>query len=109
MVVLSACESNINDLRTERSIAVSPGDEVISLSRAFLYAGAPTVLASLWAVPAEQTNLLIDRFYAHWDSGTGADKALQQAQIDVRASYPHPYFWAGFVVTGSPGSGPAQP
>lgn len=105
LVVLSACESNINDLRTQRAMAVSPGDEVISLSRAFLYAGAPAVVASLWAVPAEQTNLLINRFYAHWDSGTAADEALQQAQRDVRASYPHPYFWAGFVVTGSPGRG----
>jgi CHAT domain-containing protein len=109
LVVLSACESNINDLRTQRSLAVSPGDEVISLSRAFLYAGAPAVIASLWAVNAQPTNLLVDRFYTHLNAGAVPAEALQQAQIDVRASYPHPYFWAGFVVIGDPGGNRGVP
>jgi len=95
LVVLSACETQVG--------AVSAGDEVVGLTRAFLYAGTPTVIASLWNVDDEATTLLMERFYTHLREGMGKAQALQQAQSDVRAQYPHPYYWAAFVLTGDPG------
>jgi tetratricopeptide (TPR) repeat protein len=95
LVVLSACQTNIG--------AVSAGDEVVGLNRAFLYAGTPTVIASLWNVDDEATALLMEQFYTRLREGMGKGEALQQAQLDVRAQYPHPYYWAAFVLTGDPG------
>jgi tetratricopeptide (TPR) repeat protein/CHAT domain-containing protein len=95
LVVLSACETNVG--------AMSAGDEVVGLNRAFLYAGTPTVISSLWNVDDAATALLMERFYIHLRVGMGKGKALRQAQIDVRVKYPHPYYWASFVLTGDPG------
>ncbi len=95
LVVLSACQTDVG--------AVSAGDEVVGLTRAFLYAGTPTVIASLWNVDDKATTLLMERFYTHLREGMGKAQALQQAQSDVRAQYPHPYYWAAFVLTGDPG------
>ncbi len=95
LVVLSACQTQLGTL--------SAGDEVVGLSRAFLYAGTPSVLASLWSVDDEATALLMERFYTHLRAGMGKAEALRQAQIDVRAEYPHPYYWAAFVLTGDGG------
>ncbi len=96
LVVLSACQTDIG--------AVSAGDEVVGLTRAFLYAGTPTVVASLWNVDDKATTLLMDRFYTHLREGMGKAQALQKAQKEVRAQYPNPYYWAAFVLTGDPGS-----
>jgi tetratricopeptide (TPR) repeat protein/CHAT domain-containing protein len=95
LVVLSACETNIG--------AVSAGDEVVGLNRAFLYAGTPTVISSLWNVDDAATALLMERFYTHLRAGMSKGEALRQAQMDVRGEYPHPYYWASFVLTGDPG------
>jgi CHAT domain-containing protein/Tfp pilus assembly protein PilF len=99
LVVLSACQTNIG--------AVSAGDEVVGLNRAFIYAGAPTVIASLWNVDDAATALLMERFYTHLRSGMSKGEALRQAQMDVRAQYSHPYYWSAFVLTGDAGS-PAE-
>ncbi|HZR99364.1 MAG TPA: CHAT domain-containing tetratricopeptide repeat protein [Chloroflexota bacterium] len=99
LVVLSACETTLGPQ--------SRGDDLIGLSRAFLAAGAPTVIASLWTVPDEATATLMAAFYAHLRAGANKAAALQAAQAAVRAQYPHPYFWAGFILTGDPGV-PAQ-
>ncbi len=96
LVVLSACQTDVG--------AVSAGDEVVGLTRAFLYAGTPTVIASLWNVDDTATTLLMERFYTHLREGMGKAQALQQAQREVRAKYPHPYYWAAFVLTGDPGT-----
>lgn len=103
LVVLSACQTQVG--------AVSAGDEVVGLTRAFLYAGSPTLIASLWNVDDEPTALLMERFYTHLREGMGKAQALQQAQSEVRVQYPHPYYWAAFVLTGDPGpvSAPVQP
>jgi len=93
--VLSACETNVG--------AVSAGDEVVGLNRAFIYAGTPTVISSLWNVDDAATALLMERFYIHLRAGKSKGEALRQAQMDVRAKYPHPYYWASFVLTGDPG------
>ena len=73
---------------------------MVSLNRAFLYAGTPSVMASLWSVDDKVTGLLMERFYTHLRSGMSKAEALRQAQMDVRAEYPHPYYWAAFVLTG---------
>jgi CHAT domain-containing protein len=95
LVVLSACQTQIGEL--------SAGDEVVGLNRAFLYAGTPSVMASLWHVDDAATALLMEHFYTHLRAGLGKAEALRQAQVDVRAEYPHPYYWAAFVLTGDAG------
>ncbi|MCP4406577.1 MAG: tetratricopeptide repeat protein [Gammaproteobacteria bacterium] len=97
LVVLSACETNLGDL--------SAGDELVGLTRALIFAGTPSVIASLWAVEDEATSLLMERFYTHLQDGTGKAEALRQAQIEVREEYPNPYYWSGFVLSGDPGFG----
>jgi CHAT domain-containing protein len=72
LVTLSACESGVNERR--------PGDELIGLTRALIYAGTPSVLVSLWAVDDLSTGLLMDKFYAGWRDGLGKAEALQAAQ-----------------------------
>jgi CHAT domain-containing protein len=95
LVVLSACETQIGEL--------SAGDEIVGLSRAFLLAGTPSVIASLWPVNDKATAFLMERFYTHLKDGQERGEALRQAQIEVQAVYPHPYYWAAFVLTGDEG------
>jgi CHAT domain-containing protein/tetratricopeptide (TPR) repeat protein len=95
LVVLSACQTNLGEL--------SAGDELVGLTRAFIFAGTPTVVASLWSVEDESTALLMERFYAHLRDGMGKAEALRQAQLEVREKYPNPYYWAGFVLSGDGG------
>ncbi len=57
-------------------------------------------MASLWSVNDEATGLLMESFYKHLQTGMNKAEALQQAQIEVRKQYPHPYFWAAFSLTG---------
>lgn len=94
LVVLSACQTQTGE--------VSGGDEVVALNRAFLYAGTPTVIASLWNVDDKATGLFMERFYIHLRAGKGKADALRQAQLDLRAdeTYGHPYYWAGFTLVG---------
>jgi CHAT domain-containing protein/tetratricopeptide (TPR) repeat protein len=95
LVVLSACQTQLGEL--------SAGDEVVGLNRAFLYAGTPSVMASLWSVDDAATALLMERFYTHLRDGIGKAEALRQAQLEVREEYPNPYYWAGFVLSGDAG------
>lgn len=98
LVVLSACETNIGD--------VSPGNDIVALNRAFLFAGAPTVIASLWNVDDQATAILMTRFYSYLNEGRGEAEALRQAQIDLRTEYPeyaHPFYWAAFTLSGDGG------
>ena len=99
LVVLSACETARGE--------VSEGDDVTSLSRAFLAAGASTVIASLWQVQDNVAAKLMVPFYKYLRLGMSKGAALAKAQEDVRADFPHPYYWAGFVLSGDSGSGVA--
>jgi len=94
LVVLSACQTNIGQQ--------SRGDEVVGLNRAFLYAGTPAVMSSLWNVDDTATALLMEQFYTHLQSGSDPARALQQAQRDIqqKSAYAHPYFWSAFSLTG---------
>ncbi len=100
IVVLSACESGINEQK--------PGDELIGLTRALIYAGTPSVLVSLWKVDDEATEFLMKSFYEHFLGRAGRKKvskveALQKAQqetIAANSKWEHPYYWSSFVLVG---------
>ena len=94
LVTLSACETGVNDILA--------GDELVGLARGFFQAGAASVVVSLWAVDDASTAGLMRRFYAHLESGRGPAAAMRLAQIEMRSRYPHPYYWAPFVVMGRP-------
>jgi CHAT domain-containing protein/Tfp pilus assembly protein PilF len=95
LVVLSACQTDLG--------AHSQGDDIVALNRAFIYAGTPTVIATLWRVDDESTSDLVKSFYTHLKGGMGKAEALRAAQSDTRRKHPHPYYWAAFVLTGDPG------
>jgi CHAT domain-containing protein len=92
LVTLSACESGRSQ--------VLAGDELMGLSRAFLGAGAATLVTSLWLVNDQTTSTLMQGFYAHLMNPIARAGALRQAQLALKASHPHPYFWAPFVLVG---------
>ncbi len=99
LVVLSACNTMIGPL--------SEGDEIIGLHRAFLHAGTPAIVATLWSINSEATSVLMELFYKGLRNGqTGQTKttagALQRAQLAVlsQEKWKTPYFWAGFSLTG---------
>jgi tetratricopeptide (TPR) repeat protein len=92
LVTLSACESGRNE--------VFAGDELIGLTRAFLGAGATTLVASLWLVQDETTAELMENWYKHLSNSVGRATALRNAQLALKDKYPHPYYWAPFVLIG---------
>ena len=79
--------------------------QIVGLSRALIYAGAPSMVSSLWSVNDELTRVLMERFYTHLRAGMSKAGALRQAQMEMIASeeYAHPYYWAAFGLTGDPG------
>ena len=91
LVTLSACETGLGK--------IANGDDVVGLTRGFLYAGSRSIVASLWKVDDEATAYLMTRFYSAL-KGTSKREALRLAQIETRKKYPHPYFWAAFQLTG---------
>jgi CHAT domain-containing protein len=94
LVTLSACESG-------RAIVVG-GDELVGLNRGFLYAGAATLVQSLWRIEDQATAELMTSFYRELVKGSPAGAALREAQrayLDERNV--HPYFWAAFQVVGA--------
>jgi CHAT domain-containing protein/Tfp pilus assembly protein PilF len=94
LVVLSACETGLG-----REMG---GEGLISLARAFQYAGARSVLASLWEVADRSTPDLMFRFYERLKQGRAKDEALQAAELALlRApSTKHPFYWAAFELNG---------
>jgi CHAT domain-containing protein len=97
LVVLSACQSGLGKLVR--------GEGMIGLTRAFLYAGAGSVVVSLWKVDDLATSVFMQKFYKRMQEGAGIPAALRQAKLDMMGSgvpaYRNPYYWAPFVVTGS--------
>jgi len=94
LVTLSACNTGLGkDLR---------GEGLIGLTRAFQYAGARSVLASLWSVDDFQTMELMRHFYAGLRAGRTKDEALRAAQAALAHSQSSaaPYYWAGFSLSG---------
>jgi tetratricopeptide (TPR) repeat protein len=92
LVVLSACESGRGQ--------VVQGEEVVGLPRAFLGAGAASVLVSLWLVQDEATMEFMETWYREIKQGTGRAAALRHAQMALQETHPHPYYWAPFILIG---------
>ena len=109
LVTLSACQTAIG---SGFFSSFPQGDDFVSLSSAFLYAGSPCVIASLWEIHDRSTSLFMNRFYRHLKTERKAEAlALTQREmlnneiIDNQANtnmkFTHPYFWASFVLIGS--------
>ena len=95
IVVLSACETGRGRLQGQEG--------VMNLARAFLTAGAKSVVASLWAVDDRSTATLMGYFYDHLAKGVQVRESLRLAQLDFVRDYgdkAQPYLWAGFEVIG---------
>ncbi len=92
LVTLSACETGLGE--------INQGDDVIGLTRGFLYAGAQSIVASLWKVDDMATAYLMKQFYSNLQSQNKRE-ALRQAQIKTMKQFPQPYFWSSFQIIGS--------
>lgn len=92
LVTLSACETGLSK--------IANGDDLVGLTRGFLYAGSSSIVASLWKVDDLATSYLMIRFYKGMQKTDKRD-ALRKAQLETRKKYPHPYYWASFQLTGS--------
>jgi len=121
LVTLSACESGLSRVRR--------GDELIGLIRAFMHAGAPALVSTLWRVDERSTLILMERFYREIQAGMSLAQALKRAQLylrhltrqealavlthlpndsvgtslageDEERIFADPYYWAPFVLVG---------
>lgn len=92
LVVLSACETGLGDVQI--------GEGVYGLQRAFLVAGARSVVMSLFKVNDEATQKLMNYFYEEYLQTSDTHLAFRKAQQRLREEYPHPYFWGSFIITG---------
>ncbi|MFL5587291.1 MAG: CHAT domain-containing protein [Ktedonobacteraceae bacterium] len=95
MVVLSACETGLGEVHV--------GEGVFGLRRAFILAGAKTLVMSLWKVSDQQTQELMKEFYYRLLAGRPRVDALREAELAMRTKYPHPYYWGAFICQGDPG------
>jgi CHAT domain-containing protein/tetratricopeptide (TPR) repeat protein len=119
LVTLSACESGLSRVRR--------GDELMGLVRAFMVAGAPSVIATLWRVDERSTRILMERFYREVVAGAGFAQALREAQLYLRTlsqdevvrllageapsaemsqtgadrPFADPFYWAPFILVGA--------
>ena len=110
LVVLSACETGIGELQR--------GEGIISLARGFSYAGAKSIVTSLWSVNDQATQVLMTHFYQGLRAGLPKHEALRQAKLRLlqsdNAAFHSPFFWAAFIPIGDmepvelagPGEGP---
>jgi CHAT domain-containing protein len=97
LVILSACETGYGKFET--------GNGIASLARAFMYAGAPALVVSLWQVNDESTGKLMQLFYENLAKGLPKDEALRKAKLKyiAEAKNPmaaHPAFWSPFILIG---------
>jgi len=98
--IRGTAEEDPADLSEQLLEALTAGDEIVGLTRAFLAAGTPSVLSSLWSIVSITTEPLMVAFYGYLDAGLDKAEALRQAQLDVMATYPHPRYWAAFSLVG---------
>ncbi len=97
LAVLSACNTGKSNLEKPEG--------AISLQRAFVFAGVPTTVSSLWEVPDVETSKLIVSFYENLNRGQKKDQALRNTKLDYLKTtddelLKHPFYWAGFVISG---------
>ncbi len=92
LVTLSGCATGLN--------VVAAGDELLGLIRGLLYAGAQSLLLTLWDVNDQSTTEFMLSFYEALQKGESKTSALQSATSRLRERYPHPYYWAPFLLIG---------
>ncbi|MDB4505847.1 CHAT domain-containing protein [Saprospiraceae bacterium] len=98
LVFVGACNSGFGK--------INKGEGIMSLSRAFAYAGCPSIIMSLWSVPDDETATITNIFFKQLKNGTTKDIALRKAKLkyltdsNVPPDRHHPLFWAGFVPIG---------
>jgi CHAT domain-containing protein len=92
-ITLSGCSTGVN--------VVAAGDELIGLVRGLLSAGARSLLLTLWDVNDSSTATFMKVFYNTLGQCSDRALALQQAMQELREQYPHPYYWAPFVIVGN--------
>lgn len=95
LVVLSACETGLGEVHV--------GEGVFGLRRAFVLAGAKTLVMSLWKVPDRETQELMEEFYGRILGGEPRAEALRQAQLSMKAKHSAPRYWGAFICQGEPG------
>jgi len=96
VVVLSGCE-------TARG-ALSRGEGLVGLTRAWQIAGARSIVASQWLVADESTRALMLAFHRGVQAGLGKDEAMRRAMVELRKTkrWEHPFYWAPFLLVGDP-------
>ncbi|HRF27384.1 MAG TPA: CHAT domain-containing protein, partial [Ferruginibacter sp.] len=98
LLVLSACETAGGEAQS--------GEGLMSLSRAFMYAGADAVLSTLWKTEDRVSNYLMQKMYVYMQTGLPPEEALRKAKIslltsgEIGARYLSPNYWANFVYAG---------
>ena len=97
MVVLSACNTGAGNLKR--------GEGIMSLARAFIYAGVPNIVMTLWTVSDKQSYKLMLGFYRQLIAGRSTEMALRIAKLEfleqASPSYQHPQYWAGYILVGN--------
>jgi CHAT domain-containing protein len=93
LVTLSGCGTGLN--------VVEGGDELMGLVRGLLYAGAQAAVVTLWDVNDESTAEFMKLFYRRLMQGVTTAAALRETMRELRGNYPHPFYWAPFIVVGA--------
>jgi tetratricopeptide (TPR) repeat protein len=92
LVTLSGCGTGMN--------VVIGGDELIGLVRGLLYAGAQTLMVSLWEVHDQSTAEFMRDFYEGYKVSANKANALRNAVMKLKKKHRHPYYWAAFALVG---------
>jgi CHAT domain-containing protein len=96
LAVLSACNTGLGKLQR--------GEGLVGISRAFLYAGVPSLVVSLWSIDDESTATIMKNFYQHLRAGLNKKQALRLAKIDYLKSSQNvgkdPFYWAPYILIG---------
>ncbi len=99
LIILSACETGAGDLEK--------GEGIMSLSRAFRYAGCPNIITSLWKANDFSTAYLTGRVHRYLGEGFSIDQALRKAKLDyledktINPGMKHPFYWSHLVFIGN--------